>query len=203
MRERVLGRGAATIADYEVLEMLLFYGIPRVDTKPLAKAVINRFGSLAAVLRAGAGTLLATPGLTAGCAEAIALVRETAACVACAETRDSRVLSNWQALGAYLASCTAVKLRVLFLDNKNRLLADEAAGGGTLDTTTQRGILTRALELNSVSLLLASSRAAPYATRADRDTLLQLRSAGSAVSVGVHDFVLVSDGELVSVQQSI
>jgi DNA repair protein RadC len=205
MRERVLGRGAATIADYEVLEMLLFYGISRGDTKPLAKATINRFGSLPAVLRAGADALLATPGITAKCAEAIALVRETAACIACAEARDARVLSNWQALGAYLATCEAAPLRVLYLDNKNRLLADETGpgAGASLDTQTQRAILTRALELNSVSLLLASHRTDPNATRADRDALVHLRRAGAAVAVGLHDFVLMSDDEVVSVQQLI
>jgi DNA repair protein RadC len=203
MRERVLGRGAGTVADYEVLEMLLFYGIPRIDTKPLAKATINRFGSLAAVLRAGPEALLRVRGLTAGCVEAVALVRETAACIAGAEARDVRVLSNWQALGAYLATCAAVGLRVLYLDNKNRLLADEAMADAVVDAAAQRAILTRALVLNSVSLLLAAHRADAYATRSDREALQGLRRAGGAVAVGVHDFVLVSEGALLSVQQSL
>jgi DNA repair protein RadC len=203
MRERLLSRGGATIADYEVLEMLLFYGIPRKDTKPLAKATINRFGSLAAVLRATRATLLASPEITPRCAEAISLVQETCPCMTAAEAREAPILSNWASLRAYLATTQPKPLRILYLDNKNRLLADEPAPSPALDAPTTRTILTRALELHSVSLMLAAWRADTITTRADRESLPRLRAAATAVSVGIHDLVLVAGGEIVSVQQDL
>jgi DNA repair protein RadC len=203
MRERILSRGAATIADYEVLEMLLFLGIPLGDTKPLAKATINRFGSLPAVLRASRETLRATAGLTEKCAEAIALVQDTCPRITAAEPRDSPVLSNWPSLRAYLATTPPAPLRVLYLDNKNRLLADEPLDGVTVETAIPRTILRRALELHSVSLLLATWRTDPASTRADREFLPRLRAAGAAVSVGAHDLCIVTTDELISVQQDL
>jgi DNA repair protein RadC len=203
MRERLLIRGGATIADYEILEMLLFYGIPRKDTKPLAKATINRFGSLAAVLRATRATLLATPDLTPRCAEAISLVQDTCPCITATEARDAPILSNWASLRAYLATAAPNPLRILYLDNKNRLLADEPAPSPALDAPNTRIILTRALDLHSVSLVLAAWRTDPTTTRADRESLPRLRAAATAVSVGIHDLVLVAGNDVVSVQQDL
>ncbi len=196
MRDRLLDRGAAALADYEILEMLLFLGIRYRDTKPLAKATINHFGSLAAVLCAPKAILRDTPGLTGECAEAVALVRHAARCLAAAEPRKAQVIADPASLRAYLASTAPAALRILYLDSKNRLLADEAAD---VPAVMPAAILRRALELHCVSLLLAAWRDDTGCTRADRDGLRQLRSAGAAVSVGVHDFVLVTKGELVSV----
>jgi DNA repair protein RadC len=203
MRARLLARGAATVADYEILEMLLFYGIPRIDTKPLAKATINHFGSLPAVLRASRATLLAAPGLTPKCADAIAFVQDSIAPLTEAEAREAPILSTWPALRAYLTSATPAPLRVLYLDNKNRLLADEPAAAPVLDPSATRAILRRALELHSVSLLLAAWRDSPLPTRADRELLLRLRTTAAAVSVGVHDLALVTEGDLTSVLQDL
>lgn len=201
MRERLLTRGAATIADYEILEMLLFYGIPRIDTKPLAKATINRFGSLPAVLRASRAALLAAPGLTAKCADAIAAVQDSIAPLTAAEPRETPILSTWPALRAYLATATPAPLRILYLDNKNRLLADEPAASPSLDHAATRAMLRRALERHSVSLLLAAWRDSPIPTRADRECLRRARATATAVSVGIHDLALVTDGNLTSVQE--
>jgi DNA repair protein RadC len=203
MRARVIARGAGTLADYEILEMLLFFGIPRGDTKPLAKATINRFGSLAAVVRADRAALLGTPGFTERCADALALVRDSCAALAATEARDAPILSSWAALRAYLASTSPAALRVLYLDNRNRLLADETAPSPALDGAATRAILKRAIECHSVSLLLASWRESPLPTRADRECLLRLRGTAAAVAVGIHDFALVCGGELSSVQQDL
>ncbi len=203
MRERVLARGAATIADYEILEMLLFYGIPRIDTKPLAKATINRFGSLPAVLRAARAALVAAPGLTPRCADAIALVQDSIAPLTAAEAREAPILSSWAALRAYLATATPAPLRILYLDNKNRLLADEPVTTPSLDPSATRTILRRALELHSVSLLLAAWRDSPLPTPADRELLLRLHAAAAAVSVGIHDLALVTASDLTSVKQDL
>ena len=198
MRDRMLDRGAAALADYEVLEMLLFLGIRYRDTKPLAKATINHFGTLAAVLCAPKAVLRDTPGLTGACAEAVALVRHAARCLAAAEPREAVVIRDAPSLRAYLACAAPAALRILYLDSKNRLLADEAHD---VAAVVPAAILRRALELHCVSLLLAASRDDPHSTRADREGLRELRSAGAAVSVGVHDYVVVTNGEPVSVDR--
>jgi DNA repair protein RadC len=198
MRDRMLDRGAAALADYEILEMLLFLGIRYRDTKPLAKATINHFGTLAAVLCAPKAILRDTPGLTAECAEAVALVRHAARCLAAAEPREAPVIRDAESLRAYLASAAPAALRILYLDSKNRLLADEAHD---MPAVVPAAILRRALELHGVSLLLAASRDDARSTRADRESLRELRSNGAAVAVGVHDYVLVSNGEPVSVDR--
>ncbi len=198
MRDRLLDRGAAALADYEILEMLLFLGIRYRDTKPLAKATINHFGSLAAVLCAPKATLRATPGLSDDCAEAVALVRHAARCLAAAEPREAPVIRDPASLTAYLARITPAPLRILYLDGKNRLLADEAADTPAI---APAAILRRALELHGVSLLLAAWRDEAACTPADREGLRALRRAGAAVSVGVHDFVLVTKGKPISVEQ--
>lgn len=199
MRRRVLDRGAPALGDYEILEMLLFFGIPRRDTKPIAKATINHFGSLASVLGASRARLLATEGLTEACADVIDLVQQAARCLATAEKKEAPVLGDWPSLTAYLALTAPTDLRVLYLDNKNRLLADEAQSNATIDT---RAILRRALELHSVSLLLAAWRDDPVPGHSDCDALRHLRALSASVSVGVHDFTLVHAGRLVSVSQA-
>jgi DNA repair protein RadC len=199
MRGRLLEKGAAALADYEILEMLLFLGIPRRDTKPLAKAMINRFGSLAAVLAADRGALLATPDVTAACTDAIGLVRQAARTLAHADARQAPVLSNHAALAAYLAGTSPAPLRILFLDSKNRLLADQARDAALLDAAATRAILRQALELHGVALLLASWRADAVPNQMDIDGLGRLRAAGAAVAVGVHDLFLVTNERMVSV----
>ena len=203
MRSRLLKSGAATLADYEILEMLLFLGIPYRDTKPLAKATLNRFGSLHAVLQAEPESLRAAPEITPGCLAAIRLVQQAAVCLAAAETRINPVLSNWLALQSYLADRPPAGLRVLYLDSRNRLLADEVQPGPALDAPARRAILRRALELHAVSLLLAANRDDPCPTRVDCAALLDLRHAGTAVSVGVHDLALITPEGLVSTQQAV
>jgi DNA repair protein RadC len=202
MRARVLERGAGTLADYEVLEMLLFLTIPLIDTKPIAKAAINRFGSLAAVLNAPTHALMSVNGMAAGCAEVFALVRDSCGCLTQTEVRATPVLSDWASLRAYLVGVAPCALRVLYLDNRNRLLADETSPGKTLDVALGRAVLKRALELHAVSLLLAAWRADPWPAEADRAVLAQFRAAGAVLSVGIHDLVLIAGTEVRSVHQS-
>jgi len=125
MRERLLGRGPAALADYEVLEMLLFLGIPRRDTKPLAKELINRFGSLEAVLGA-ASDRLERAGLRPEATAVLRVPEEAARRLALAEARDRPVLNNWDRLLEYLdtglAGAVPGQRRALLLDNRNRLL---------------------------------------------------------------------------------
>lgn len=133
MRKRVLSAGAASLADYELLEMLLFPGVPRRDTKPLAKALINRFGSLAAVLEASAEDLKAA-GATRGNVALLGLVPLAADRLAAPQAPVRTDIGSWEKLLAYCAAnqerAVAGSLHVLFLDSRNQLLADEVVKTG-------------------------------------------------------------------------
>jgi DNA repair protein RadC len=139
MREKLLERGTDALADYELLEMLLFFAFKTGDTKPLAKALINRYGSFAAVLAAPQRELLATRGLGPHSVSAIKLVQAAALRLARAEAMERPVLNNWDRLMDYLTAALAreriEQFRVLFLDPKNRLIADEAQARGTVNHT--------------------------------------------------------------------
>ena len=224
MRERVLGAGPASLADYELLEMLLFLGIPRRDTKPLAKALINCFGSLAGVLSAAPEALSREGGLSDECAALLRLPELAAARLSGAEARDRPVLNNWEKLLAYfeaaLTGAIAGQLRILFLDNRNRLLADEVVddastldcgipvGGGQdgkMAPDPSRQTMRRALDLHATALILV--RVVPpgpvaKATLA-REAALGARLARSAapLAIIVHDHMLVGGDNWVSLKQ--
>ncbi len=202
MRERLLTAGPDGLADYELLEMLLFLGIARRDTKPLAKAMINAFGSLSGVLAAPGEALVAAGGLGTEALAAIRLVGEAGARLGRAEPAGRPVLSDWAQLMAYVERPTAARVeqrRVLFLDNRNRLLADEvqADGRGWGET---RGVLERALALHATALILLHDRPeaepepAPDALAFTR----RLREAGAMLSITVHDHLLLGREDWVS-----
>ncbi len=216
MRERLLGAGPASLADYEILEMLLFLGIPRRDTKPLAKALINRFGSLSGVLSAPAAALC-REGLSEACAAVIGLAEPAAARLSGAEARDRPMLNNWERLMAYfetaLTGAVPGQLRMLFLDNRNRLLADEvaeqAAGvvppGGEAVPDASRPVMRRALDLHATALIAV--RVVPAGTPS-RGLLTQEAALGSRLSraaaplaIILHDHMLVGGDNWVSLRQ--
>ncbi len=160
MREKLLERGADSLADYELLEMLLFFAFKQGDTKPLAKSLINTHGSFAGVLAASQQALLETRGLGQHSVAAIKLVHAAAVRLALAEVREREVLTNWDKLMGYLqvrlAREPVEQFRVLFLDTRNRLIADEAQGRGTVNHTPvyPREVVKRALELSATALIL-------------------------------------------------
>ncbi|MEM6267554.1 MAG: UPF0758 domain-containing protein, partial [Pseudomonadota bacterium] len=131
MRERLLKGGAEALADYEVLEYLLFAGMRQGDTKPIAKALIERFGSLAGVLNADPAALQRVKGVGETSAAALKSVSVAARRMARSELADKPVLGSWQALLDYLAidmaHLTVERVRVLYLDTKNRLIDDHHA----------------------------------------------------------------------------
>ena len=152
MRRKLLTVGPAGFADYELLEMLLFLGIERRDTKPLAKATINRFGSLADTICAPATGLRS---LGPASVVVLKLVQEAAARLARADLRERPHLSNWDRLTAYLDGCPASvpPLRALYLNNRNRLLADEALAEQA-DEPQARAVAARALDLHATAVIL-------------------------------------------------
>ncbi|TIV66230.1 MAG: DNA repair protein RadC, partial [Mesorhizobium sp.] len=146
--------------DYELLELLLFRLIPRVDTKPIAKALIARFGSLAEVLGAPASLLEEVKGIGPTVAIDLKVIAATAQRMARGEVRGREVLSNWTQLLDYCRSAMAFEsreqFRILFLDKKNGLIADEVQQTGTVDHTPvyPREVVKRALELSASAVIL-------------------------------------------------
>jgi DNA repair protein RadC len=206
MREKLLFRGPDALADYELLEMLLFFAIPKVDTKPLAKALINRFGSFARVLAAPQQELLDTRGLGIHSVAAIKLVQASSLRLARAEAMERPVLGNWDRLIDYLTMAMSrertEQFRVLFLDTKNRLIADEAQARGTVNHTPvyPREVVRRALELHATALILVHNHPSgdPTPSRADVEMTREVKEAAAVLSVVVHDHVIIGNGSWLS-----
>lgn len=209
MRQRLLERGADSLADYEMLEMLLYAAFRQGDTKPLAKRLINRFGSFAAVLAAPQQELLTTPGLGAHSVAAIKLVQAAALRLARAEVMERPVLGNWDRLMEYLNAVLAreriEQFRVLFLDNRNRLLADEAQARGTVNHTPvyPREVVRRALELNATALILVHNHPSgdPTPSREDVAMTQEVKRAAASLAIALHDHVIVGNGRWTSLRQ--
>jgi len=205
-REKLLTRGPDALADNELLEMPLFFAMPKGDTKPLAKALINRFGSFANVLAAPQQTLLDTRGLGPHSVAAIKLVQAAALRLARAEAAERPVLNNWDRLMAYLTAALARErtehVRVLFLDAKNRLLADEAQARGTVNHTPvyPREVVKRALELHATALILVHNHPSgdPTPSRADIEMTQEVKAAAAVLSIALHDHVIIGNGKWLS-----
>ncbi len=206
MRDRLLERGPDGIADYELIEMLLFFAQPKGDTKPTAKRLINRFGSFGNVLAAPARVLEEVPGVGRHSVAALKLVHAAAVRLARSEVMDRPVLSNWDALMDYLNTILAregiEQFRVLFLDNKNRLIADEAQARGTVNHTPvyPREVVKRALELHSAAIILTHNHPSgdPTPSRDDIVMTQQIIEAARVLSITVHDHVIVGNGTWLS-----
>lgn len=159
MRDRVLENGADGLADYELLEMLLFLGQPRGDTKPVAKRLINHFGSYAGVILATVEDLNEVRGIGPDSISAITLVREAAVHLARSEVKNRQIIGNGDQLMHYLQTAMACQLgeqfRVLFLDTKNQIIADELQSSCTIKHTPVYGreVISRALELYAAGLI--------------------------------------------------
>jgi len=206
MREKLLERGPDALADYELLEMLLFFAFKQGDTKPLAKALINRFGSFAGVLAAPQKVLLETRGLGPHSVAAIKLVQAAALRLAKAEVMEAPVLNNWERLITYLnAAISREKIeqfRILFLDSKNRLIADEPQARGTVNHTPvyPREVIKRALELHATALILVHNHPSgdPTPSRADVEMTQEIKQAATFFTVVVHDHLIVGNGRYFS-----
>ncbi len=210
MRDKLLNRGPDALADYELLEMLLFYAMPKGDTKPLAKALINRFGSFAAVLAAPPKDLFAVPGLAEFGVSALKLVQASALRLAKAELTERPILNNWDRLTDYLNAVLGreriEQFRVLFLDSKNRLLADELLGRGTVNHTPvyPREILKRALELHAMAIILVHNHPSGDPSPSEDDIVVtrEIKAAANMLQIALHDHVIVGNGRCFSLRSN-
>ena len=199
LRERLLGGGAEALADYEVLEYLLFGAQARGDTKSLAKELLARFGSLAAVLDAEPGALRQVKGISDASVGALKIAALAARRMARSEVRQRPVLGSWQALLDYLAidmaHLTVERVRVLYLDSRNRLVSDHVAGEGTIDEAAihPREVIRRGLDLGATALILVHNHPSgnPEPSRADIQITQRIVEAGRHLGIAVHDHVIV------------
>jgi DNA repair protein RadC len=204
LRTRILDKGAESLADYELLEFLLFGAQPRQDTKPLAKALIRRFGSLAAVLAADIEALRSVDGVGDAKIAVLQVAREAAVRLAREDLRDRPLLTSWERLVDYcrmtLGHEAVEQFRVLFLDRKNRLIADERQQKGTVDHTPvyPREVVKRALELGASALILVHNHPSgdPTPSPADIDMTRAVAAAAESLGIAVHDhLILARSGE--------
>jgi len=202
LRERLLSAGSDALADYELLEFLLFAAKPRGDTKPLAKALLKRFGSLAGVFGADAEALGSVKGMGPASTAALIAVRAAAREMLRAEIKDRSVISSWQQLVDYCTSrigfAETEEFHLLFLDAKNALIADEQQQRGTVNHTPvyPREVVKRALELGASAVIMVHNHPSGDVTpsKADIDMTRAVRDAVKAVSVALHDHLVIGRG---------
>lgn len=206
LRTRLLAAGAEALADHELLEAVLFLAILRRDTKPIARALIARFGSFAAVIAAPPAELATVQDVGPSAIAAIKTVQAAALRLARAEVMQRPVLNNWDRLMDYLNAVLAREriehFRVLFLDARNRLLADEAQSRGTVNHTPvyPREVVKRALELHATALILVHNHPSGDPTPSADDIAMtrEIRDAARPLSVVLHDHVVIGNGRWLS-----
>jgi DNA repair protein RadC len=189
----------AALPDYELLELLLARSLPRGDIKPIAKALLARFGTLAGILGAGAEDLRTISGVGAAAALDLKLLHEATLRMGRGEMRKRAIISSWSALIAYakaaMAGAPREQFRVLFLDKKNQLIADEVMGEGTVDHAPvyPREVVRRALELSASAVILAHNHPSgdPTPSAADVEMTRQVVDAGRPLRITVHDHIVV------------
>jgi DNA repair protein RadC len=199
LRQRFREAGAETFADYELLEMVLYGAFPRGDTKPLAKELIRRFGSFAEVMGAPESRLAEVPGVGESVITALKVVHAAAARLRRVELRDRPLLSSWSAVLDYCRAAMAFaekeQFRILFLDKRNHLIADEVQQEGTVDHTPvyPRELVKRALELSATAVILVHNHPSgdPTPSTADIEMTRQIVEIAAPLGIVVHDHVIV------------
>jgi DNA repair protein RadC len=199
LRERFRRAGVEAVQDYELLELVLFRAIPRRDVKPIAKEIIRVFGGLPQALAAPVERLVEIPGVSENVALELKIVHATSLKLAQARVLDRPVISSWNDLLGYCRAAMADEktelFRILFLDKKNILIADEVQQRGTVDHTPvyPREVVKRALELSASAIILVHNHPTgdPTPSRADIDMTNQIAKAAQALGIRVHDHLVI------------
>ena len=199
LRQRLLDGGAEALADYELLEFLLFAAIRQGDTKPLAKALIAHFGSFAAVLTADPQALRQVKGMGDASVAALRANALAARRMARGAVQNRPVLGSWQALLDYLnidmAHLTHERVRGLYLDTRNRLILDHLLSEGSIDEAAihPREVIRKAFDVGATALILVHNHPSgnPEPSRADITITARIAEAGRLLGVTVHDHVII------------
>jgi DNA repair protein RadC len=202
-RERLRGRfreaGADAVSDYELLELLLFRALPRRDVKPLAKSLLEKFGSFAEVITAPEARLAEVKGLGDSGVTEFKIVQAAASRLLRGQVKKRPALSSWSAVLDYCRTAQAFAdrelFRVLFLDKRNQLIADEVQQTGTIDHTPvyPREVVKRALELSATAIILVHNHPSgdPTPSHADIQMTQQIIAVAQPLGISVHDHIIV------------
>ena len=199
LRARFRDQGAAALADYELLELALFRALPRRDTKPIAKALLGRFGSLAEAVAAPPQLLKEIPGIGDTVVTELKVLKAFAERLGQEKLRGRPLLSSWSVLLDYCRTAMALEpreqFRILFLDKKNGLIADEVQQTGTVDHTPvyPREVVRRALELSATAIILVHNHPSGDPTPSAADIQMTTTIVGVATPLGikVHDHIVI------------
>ena len=194
-----MAAGGAALADYELLELVLFRAIPRRDVKPLAKQLLAEFGDFNHVISAPPARLNQVQGVGDAVVQELKIVEAAAHRLGQARVLGQNALTSWAALMEYCKTTMAHReteqFRILFLDRKNVLVADEPQAKGTVDHVPvyPREVVKRALELNASALILVHNHPSgdPSPSSADIAMTTQIRQAASALGIVLHDHVII------------
>lgn len=199
LRARFINSGADSLADYELLELLLFTIVPRKDTKPIAKALLRRFGSFSEALGAPPARLEEIEGLGATSIANLKIILAAAQRIGRDAVHERPLLSSWGQVIDYCKAQMAYEdkeqFRILFLDKKNRLIADEVQQVGTVDHTPvyPREVIKRALEHSSTALILVHNHPSgdPQPSSADVQMTRQIVDIAAPLGISVHDHIII------------
>ncbi|PHQ71510.1 MAG: hypothetical protein COB93_03050 [Sneathiella sp.] len=208
LRQRVLTAGAESLADYEILEMLLFAASSRGDTKPLAKALMRNFGSLSKVLKAEPDALRKIDKVGDAVITTLKVAEILGSRMLRSVVEKKNVLGSWQALLEYVHGVMGDRhiehFRILFLNNKNHMIADEIQHSGTVNHTTAypREVVKRALELGATAIILVHNHPSGDTTPSPADIHLtrEIIEAAEALKIKVHDHLIVGHNDSVSMK---
>ncbi len=199
LRERFVQNGSNSLADYELLELLLFRSIPRRDTKPIAKALLARFGTIAETLSAPIELLTEIDGIGKTVALDLKVIQAAGQRLFKDGVNKKTVLSSWSELLAYCHTAMAYEqkeqFRLLFLDKKNQLIADEVQQIGTVDHTPvyPREVVKRALELAATAVILLHNHPSGDPTPSQADILMtqKIIEVAKPLGITVHDHIII------------
>ncbi|MEL6509572.1 MAG: DNA repair protein RadC [Pseudomonadota bacterium] len=206
LRTRFMDGGADAMPDYELLELVLFRAIPRQDVKPIARALLDRFGDFNRVISAPTDRLAEVKGIGDAVICELKIIEASAHRLARARVLQRPVVSSWDALLDYcktaMSHLETEQFRVLYLDRKNVLVADEAQGKGTVDHVPvyPREVVKRALELNASALILVHNHPSgdPTPSEADIAVTKQIEAAASALDLTLHDHLIIGKSDTLS-----
>ncbi|MBO6548430.1 MAG: DNA repair protein RadC [Rhizobiales bacterium] len=199
LRQRFLKAGPDAMPDYELLEMILFRAIPRRDTKPLAKELLHKFGDFAEVLNASEARLKEVKGVGDAVVTEIKLIKATSLRLMQANLEKKEIIGSWSAMVRYVCAAMAheqrEQFRIIFLDKRNQVIADEIQAEGTVDHTPVyvREVVRRALEVGATAIILAHNHPSgdPTPSRADISMTKQIMEALDKIGILVHDHIIV------------
>ena len=199
LKDRFMRDAGASLHDYEMLELVLFLAKPRAEVKPLAKALITRFGSFADVISADVKELVAVKGVGENTAVALKTIRAAAIRLAREQVMNQPVITSWQKLLDYcrasLAFAKTEEFRVLFLDRKNVLIADEMQQTGTVDHTPvyPREVVKRALDLGASAIIMVHNHPSgdPTPSKGDIEMTKEVREACEKLGISLHDHLII------------